>query len=916
MEVTMHELTNSDACQKRRRFEYVFSPRTAEHMEKALAIKTVIKDVLFNGLRKEHIKAVLEGKMESMSYPSDAQKAIYIADAYRQIMRYLNSEKRQLTQAISAWVSLGDELKVRVNPDLVFMTNEEIEVIKLKTSKPNVTQRGAYEDMGLYAMHLYGRSLVPVGEKRIVKASYYFLRKANDSASKDASNFDEDFFLNTGGRNIVSVSGEYEDITSKKPTDMDLMFMNKVEAYIDGLREEECREEDCEKCGLKEICKYVDPPAVLEKEPKNHSLKDLSLTSAQETVIEHDSGILRVNAGAGAGKTMVVALRTATLLNKGAKPEELLLITFTNAGAEEMRTRIKLILDDFGIDVDASKLRIETFNAFGDRVVQNEYAKLGFTSQPKLIDDVERARIIAELLNKKEIADLDYRNFETNMRSCVGALEIAKSVFNIVKTKGFSLGDERKILEDLDWKGRFASLTAIKGLITLYDEYDDMLRRDGLIEYADQMVLIKEVLHQDPFYMERFGFAHITIDEFQDTDADQIELIKTLIQCPSFKSLMVVGDDSQSIFGFRDTTPEYIIHFEEVIGHKIEDVQLVENHRSTPQVIGFANKVNETRRERLEKDLVAVRPNGKPVTVKGFLSKAEEQEYVLDQIKWQIEIAGKKPEDIAVIAATKYELMEMGDILKKAGIPSVMLNPEPLLENGRVRAAIALFRFLLDGNEEDGLIYANAKLGGGVMAMSAKEIEGALGLAMTDKDMFWIKENEEEKKEFLIGLLKDLSHNDEVYDSFASSFERKSLAKCFEYAGDFSRFGTNAAFRRIHDYPGVVLTTAHSSKGLEWDVVYCMISKFDAPELHVLSSRGRDRKEERIRLLFVAVTRARDELTVTGQYIAFGKRGEYTLNQFLRTAASCVGDDISQTEVELQLHAREEEKKARKKDAS
>ena len=176
------------------------------------------------------------------------------------------------------------------------------------------------------------------------------------------------------------------------------------------------------------------------------------------------------------------------------------------------------------------------------------------------------------------------------------------------------------------------------------------------------------------------------MDEFQDSNEGQIELLKKFRACPTNKSLMVVGDDSQSIYGFRNTTPYFILHFDEVMGEEVDDIMLVENYRSTPEVIYAANKLNEWRSDRIKKDLIATRPSGKSIVAEGFLTAEEENTFVIEDIKKHLD-AGVKPEDIAIIAATKYELMKMADLLGQENIPTVMLNPEDLRQRQERRNA-------------------------------------------------------------------------------------------------------------------------------------------------------------------------------------------------------------------------------------
>jgi superfamily I DNA/RNA helicase len=358
---------------------------------------------------------------------------------------------------------------------------------------------------------------------------------------------------------------------------------------------------------------------------------------------------------------------------------------------------------------------------------------------------------------------------------------------------------------------------------------------------------------------------------------------------------MVVGDDSQAIFSFRDTSPEYIINFRNYIGEETDDIFLLENHRCTPEIIDFANKINDLNHFKVAKDLVATRPSGKPVTVKGFHSTEDEEEYIIAGVKEHL-AAGTKPEEIAIICSTKSELRRYANRLTKEGIESVSLNPEPLLENSRVKAAISFVKCLgCDTDTQNMMVYVNAKNGGGLFEKTALEIEqlideGKVDAAMVDSKL------PHEKKDALIEILTSIDHNDdEIYQQFLETIGRKTFEKIVEYCNDFLVFGTKNEARREHDYPGVVLTTCHSSKGLEWPVVYASISQFDSEKksLHAGSAASIKALEEVRRLLFVTATRARDELYVTGKYVAYGKKGHYTYNQFLKDSFEANGQIFS-----------------------
>lgn len=883
---------------------------------------------------------------EMTDYPLAKTADLHAKDAYKQVKRYVDCEKRIPAYLPPETISLSDDLQVRVSPDMVFFTDEGIELVKIKTGKPNVAQKGSIRDksvnnsLELYSLFCYGKNLVPKGVMMKVKASYYFLRKSSDSSSAEKPNFDLDFFDTKGAGNIVTLE---QDVIgggdtclmgfSKKQcmetghcdecpypqlceyvtgyTEKDALFASQVEAFVDGEDKDECPEEACETCDFAHICSYKLPPKYIEKEKTVKSIRDLNLTKAQEDAVYFKEGICRINAGAGAGKTLVVALRVATLLSEGVKPEEILLLTFTNTGAEEMRTRVKLYNEDFGNDADVSLLRSTTFNAFGDVIIKENYQELGFDEEPRLIDDVEKCRIIIDLLHDNTVAGLDYRNFDVDMRNCKGALGVTKKCFDIIKTYGLNTGDGETLYKKMDMNRRFMASNSAEEIIALFAEYERILRERNLIEFADQECLVFELLRKNPYYFEDLGIKHIIVDEFQDSNEGQIKLIKELVNCPAFESLMVVGDDSQAIFSFRDTSPEFIINFFDIMGEPNgTDLYLLENHRSTPEIIEFANEINSKNVNRVAKNLIATRPSGKPVIASGFFSKKEEYDYILDKIQQKLD-SGICPEDIAFIASNKFELLEMGNLLTENNIPWIMLNPEQYLENSRVVGALDLIKSIEQTSATKGILsYLNCLYENKLMAKKEEEIkqlvedfQKKLRMFQTLPDVVKMQQVKE--------WLEAIDDEDEVYESFIDTLMfRSSTQQLIEYCKDFEKYGSTAAIRRCRDYPGIVLTTAHSSKGLEWPVVFNSISKYYTPDVvHKLP-----RLEEKRRLLFVSATRARDELYITGQYVAFGTKEDRTYNLFLKECYDALGMEFNPIDpLEIEKKRMKEQEKADRK---
>lgn len=922
----MYQLTANNSCKKHRSFAYKSTSQVEDHVKKAHLTVKACKDLIF-GKSEADVKSEFRQGFDELYYPTQITRDAEEDLAWKEITRYVSAElsmthKRVNLKPMPVDIGVGED--VIVEPDFVTIGDAyfdhinniaydgTINVIRLHSGKPRGTST-ARQDLSKYAMIKYARALVSPGKTALLMATDVYLKRADDAGENAAKpNFCTNFY-EAGGNNVISLIETYES-GKNAPTEIDLAFEPIVKEFVDGHEAEECSDSDCKACDLYDICHYTEPPIRVDKTHVQKQIRDLMLTPAQEEAIEYEHGVVRINAGAGVGKTVVVALRTVTLLNKGVKPEEILLITFTNAGAEEMRSRISLYNDDIGTGEDISAMKICTFNSFGDDILKEEYSQFGFTEPPKVIDEVERAGIISDLLKTKIIHGLNYKQFIVNSRYVKGAVWIAARVFDIVKKGPYTLDDIDDVWSELGQDRRFASKDAVEELIKLYDEYDVRLRDDNLIEFSDQEMMLFELLQKDPYYLEKFGFKHIIVDEFQDTNLKQMQLLKILESAPSCESLMVVGDDSQAIFSFRDTSPEYIINFKNYIGEETDDIFLLENHRCTPEIIDFANKINDLNNYKVAKNLVATRPNGMPVVTKGFHSREDEEKYIIDGIKEHL-ADGTKPEDIAIICSTKNELRRFASLLTKEGIQSVSLNPEPFLENSRVKAAISFVKCLgCDVDTQNMLVYVNAKVGGGLFSKTADEIETLIDEGRVDAAVIESK-LPNEKKDALLETLKALDHNDdEIYQQFLDTIGRKTYEKIIDYCNDFLIFGTKNEARREHDYPGIVLTTCHSSKGLEWPVVYASLSQFDSEQknLHSGSASSIRALEEVRRLLFVTATRARDELYVTGRYVAYGKKGNYTYNQFLKDAFECNGQIFSIFEIQKEADAINMEKKKKR----
>ena len=281
---------------------------------------------------------------------------------------------------------------------------------------------------------------------------------------------------------------------------------------------------------------------------------------------------------------------------------------------------------------------------------------------------------------------------------------------------------------------------------------------------------------------------------------------------------------------------------------------------------------------------------GKPVQVEDFESKEDEQAFIVDTVRSYIS-NGTAPEDIAILTATNAELEPIADELDRLNIQYINLNPAPVLENVKVLSVISAAE-IQKGGARPGAAYIAAS-GSGDISPSLPADEAASAISSKNDKILALGTAES----FMAYLesLNDDEGTDEVYDYFLTDIknacekeiEKGDLDGILSYIIDYKTFGTKETAKRVRRYPGVVLTTAHSSKGKEWKVVIVSVSKFHTKDM------TEEDVEEKRRLLFVACTRAEKELIVSGVANAFGsKSGGYTENMYLKEAEEALKTQV------------------------
>lgn len=829
---------------------------------------------------------------EFLDMPTETTKQMQAKDDIRDIERYLHCEYRRPVingHPVVDLCNTGFECQM----DFMFKgyqtikTNKHkegrkwvydeetvfvLEAVRLFTGKPTVKESSKILDTGistrlelyvmLKAMEHIAKEEYP-GQQIMLRASYYFLQKEREDDKK----YSEEFFDGKGG-NVITLQSYVDDMSN-----IDKTFEPQMKEFLKG---QSVSSEKCKTCRSRVLCEYYDAaePLTEEERPKPVSLPILSPN--QEKAASALEGNVRVIATAGSGKTTAMAYRIMNLLKAGVQPEKIGCFTFTNAGAGEMRDRIKGFCGLAGIDVDFDKMIISTIHSFGDSLLKQYYNLLGYSKPPVLINEIQKTKIIESILSESSPIEAlidKYKNFYLDMFRAKGILELMKGYFSSIM-EGMSQ-------DEFAEKTGFDT-TTVDSIYNMYMQYDKYKKDACLIEHSDQELGVLKLLRVKPDLFDEVGIEHISVDEYQDTSNVQFSIINEMRKAKCVKSLFIVGDDDQSIYGFRDANVELIKNFFEMIGENGLDVQLMENRRSTHNIVDFASILISYNQNRIEKHPKSTNEEGEPVCVSAFASKEDEQEYIVDVIEDLIK-NGRKDNEIAILAPTNAELMVYADMLKKRGIESVSINPEPILENPRVVGAVGLVKFMLNNSEFNGTAYINARDNGTAITKSDEEIrQEILNL-----------QNEVKNIKNVTGLFEkfkalDQEENDEIYQSFLEDIntamedavKQENLHAVCEYVMDFERFGQKQTARKEKAYNGVVLSTMHSSKGKEWPVVFCSVTKM----------HGRDLKPEDIdeknRLLFVACTRAKKELYISGVAIAFSSAMQGDVeNMFL---AECI----------------------------
>lgn len=862
------------------------------HMLKQI-YKTIIRDYNFIELSEVDLYNIIQSLIEDKYFLTNQEKEVEANIIYQHLLRYIIYEK-QLNRKILAkniygtvkMIGQGIDQDIELNADIIFENSNYIEIVKFKTGVTELSYKARTEknlpenDMELYLLRKLGEQLYP---NKPVISSFYHLKGKKDTKDIYAQFLSD---KNELLKSLIELKGiSYPDKKMQKEHDKkikeieDILYFNNSEGnniisfnYDKSLDDEiiellnteltftseKCKSGNCDFCSYSTLCGYEnsnnDKLEIVK--PTKKSKAKVELTDAQKEIVNAEFGNYRVNAVAGSGKSSSVVTRTIELFNKGYTIDDILMITFTNKGALELKDKIKKLKN-----INTDKLHIYTFNSFGESIVSKEWEALGFTQKPQLASSIDVNDIIKEMLQMdaySRIEWLNYKNPLLNYPNAKGAFKQLQIYFNIIKSYSYDIDTfKNEIL--LKEKEQYKNKAEL--IYEMYAKFNEMLKAKNLLQYQDQILYLIELLETNPNLINKYGYKHVIVDEYQDTNFTQIKLLQLLKQYEQLTSLMVVGDDFQSIFGFTNTTPENIINFDKQF-ENVKDIYLLDNFRSTPEICGLANGLIKLNTQRIDKDIISRKTNGKQPTLIQYETLENEYTGITEVIKEQVTNNTPKHE-ICVIARTKKELLEIQSHLQKENIPSNIEASELFIDNINVQCIVNLANFFRN-NEHDYYLMEYLYLTNNFEDQTNEDIiEITNDFKIKLIEYFNTLETEESKIEYFYSLLTSLVEKNEVAKSFVTNLQTKtfySLSQLLDYLYKVILYHDDTSIEKDENkYNAITLTTAHSSKGKEWSTVITTINSFKYEDIQ----NDLSLLEEERRLLFVDITRAKDELYIT-----------------------------------------------------
>ena len=398
-------------------------------------------------------------------------------------------------------------------------------------------------------------------------------------------------------------------------------------------------------------------------------MSKLNLNDVQKQAVEAIDKPILIFAGAGTGKTRVLTQKIAYLITeKGYNPDEILAVTFTNKAAEEMRTRVQSLLGK-----KSMSLNIGTFHSICARLLRYEIALLGFTPDFAIYDTADQDQLIKTLM--------------LNLKLTTNGISPAayRSRMSFIKS---SMEDPSQLMKN-------GVSPFDKSVAELYPVYKEALKKNNAVDFGDLLLYPLEIFKKHPKVLKKYQekFKYVLVDEYQDTNRPQFLFVKSLSD--THNKISVVGDDDQSIYGWRGADISNILEFEKAFPD-CEVFKLEQNYRSTANILSVAGAVVKNNEYRAKKELWTDQGEGEKIGIMETYDEMEETDGVLELIQKEIQQNKRTFQDFAILYRTNVQSRALEDGLRRKGIAYNIVGGVKFYERKEVKDLLAYLRILVN----------------------------------------------------------------------------------------------------------------------------------------------------------------------------------------------------------------------------
>lgn len=614
------------------------------------------------------------------------------------------------------------------------------------------------------------------------------------------------------------------------------------------------------------------------------------LNQSQKEAVLHTDGAMLILAGAGSGKTKTITTRLAYLIDQvGIPAHHTLTLTFTNKAANVMKNRALALIKNENLQTPL----LCTFHKFGLLFLRLYSERISRANNFVIIDSDDKKKILKDLTNE-------------NLKSSLATIGAYISNFKNQSKNAQEIQKELEFLKDEKSKN-------YEEIIRTYEQYENFLIQNNFMDFDDLLMLTNKILEDEEFAKEQSRkYAYITVDEYQDTNALQYQILKKL--CSSHENICVVGDDDQSIYGWRGAKIENILNFQEQFCN-VKLIKLEQNYRSTNAILQAANELIEHNRKRLGKTLICTKDKGEEIEI---LQNDDEkiESFKIAKEVFKLLKSNINPSQIAILYRVNALSRALEEAFSKEKIPFKLLSGIRFYERAEIKDIISYLRLLSNFNDDYSfkrIINRPKRNFGNATLQKLQDYALNNNLSLFEAlcalvgNGFFTKKTDNEVEKFILSMhkLKEKENLLEIITSLENEFKFKEFYKDNPEGEDkllnIDEFYANLKDKISHgnysklddilneisllneqdglDQESICIMSIHASKGLEFDYVFIVgLEEGFFP----LTSESSNIEEER-RLAYVAITRAKKKLYLSYANSRFykGSRTKLDKSRFL-----------------------------------